>query len=62
MFLTWVMVGPFSGDCSSYRRTIYFLLITTKYIVVCPDGRDIYMSLFNHLSNYNELMLGRLKQ
>jgi aryl sulfotransferase len=33
----------------------------TKYVVVFRDGRDISMSQFNHLVNYNNMMLERLK-
>ena len=30
-----------------------------KYLVVCRDGRDIGMSMWNHYSNYNELFFNR---
>jgi aryl sulfotransferase len=32
-----------------------------KYIMVCRDGRDIVMSLWNHCSNYSDLALARLQ-
>ena len=31
-----------------------------KYIVVARDPRDVFMSLFNHYSNYSEMMLSLL--
>ena len=34
---------------------------TTKYIVVCRDGRDICMSMWNHIANYSDKMLARIQ-
>jgi aryl sulfotransferase len=31
-----------------------------RYVVVGRDARDVFMSLYNHYSNYNELMFSRL--
>ncbi len=33
----------------------------TKYIIVCRDGRDICMSLWNHVANYSDMFLGLVR-
>ena len=33
----------------------------TKYIVVCRDGRDIFMSIWNHYSNYSDAFLKNIR-